>query len=137
MNCDVLIRAELTCEAGSEANSTLQEQRFTSAQVAWRQSEANSQRDAQLRHQAVQDRCLTISEELVEARAAFATERFEFEQDVLRLQSQILTSTKEADAMKLEERTVLSCRLAAEEFLFGIPYCTSVLNIAIKEVELS
>ena len=88
-----------------------EEQRYTSAQLAWRQSEVNAQRDAQLRHQAISDRCLAISEELAVARAGFETERFQLEQDVGRLQAEIVTSASEANAVKLEARTMNTCHL--------------------------
>ncbi|CAE7614223.1 ppdK [Symbiodinium natans] len=100
-----------------ESQISYQEQRYTSALVSWRQSEVNSQRDAQLRHQAVSDRCLSISEELAEARASFATERFQLEQAGGQLQAELATSTNEANAIKVEERTMISCmrrELAAE-----------------------
>ncbi|CAE7644770.1 ppdK [Symbiodinium sp. CCMP2456] len=92
-----------------ESQISYQEQRFTSAQVAWRQSEVNAQRDAQMRHQAISDRCLAISEELAVARAGFETERFQLEQDVGRLQAEIVMSANEANAVKLEARTMNSC----------------------------
>ena len=91
-----------------------EEQRFTSAQLAWRQSEVNAQRDAQLRHQAVSDRCLAISEELAVARAGFETERFQLEQDVGRLQAEIVMSANEANAVKLEEENYEQLPLASK-----------------------
>ena len=45
------------------------------------------------------------------ARAGFETERFQLEQDVGRLQAEIVMSANEANAVKLEERTMNSCHL--------------------------
>ncbi|CAE7159396.1 ppdK [Symbiodinium pilosum] len=92
-----------------ESQIFYQEQRYASAQVSWRQSEVACQRDAQMRCASAQDRCLAVSEELAELRSSAATERFEFQQDVGQLHTEVLTAAKEADTMKLEERTIITC----------------------------